>query len=74
MSVREIVARLRALRMEIEQQGEEPISNIEVPLALAFFDVMNALGLGAEAQIAVLGSHNALHLHEAYGIEWEEMA
>ncbi len=73
MSTREIVERLHLLRASIEAQGGEPVCEIQASLALAFFDVMNALGLPAEAQVHVLGVDNALRLREDYGIDWEEV-
>ena len=73
MSTREIVERLHLLRTSIEAQGGEPVCEIRAPVALALFDVMNALGLPAEAQVYVLGADNALRLRRDYGVEWEEV-
>ena len=74
MTRRDLVERLRLLRMEMEAMAETTVSDIEVPLALALFDVMNALQLPADAQIYVLGVENAVRLRQEYGIQWEEVA
>ncbi len=73
MTRREIVERLRTLRVMMEQHGDVLLSEVEVPASLVLFDVMGILGLSTEAQVYVLGVENALRLREEYGIEWEEM-
>jgi len=72
MTRREIVERLRTLRVMMEQQGDVLLSEVEVPASLVLFDVMGVLGLSTEAQVYVLGVENALRLREEYGIEWED--
>jgi len=70
---RDIVERLRTLRVMMEQRGGVLLSEVKVPASLVFFDVMSVLGLSTEAQVYVLGVDNALRLREEYGIEWEDM-
>ena len=49
MTHHELVARLKALRENIERDGDAPITALETPFALALSDVCAALGLtGAE--------------------------
>ena len=73
MTRKDIAERLRLLRLVMERQSEALLSDVEVPASLVFFDVMGALELPAEAQLYVLGTDNALRLHQEYGIEWEEV-
>lgn len=73
MTRRDIVERLRTLRVMMEQQGGVRLSEVEVPASLVLFDVMEALELPPDVQIYVLGTDNALHLRDEYGIDWEDV-
>lgn len=74
MTDREIVERLRLLRLTMEAQAGTSLCEVEVPAVLVFFDVLGSLGLSQTACIHVLGVDNALRLQREYGIEWEEVA
>ena len=73
MTRRDIIERLRALRVMMERQGGVRLSDVEVPASLVLFDVMEALGIPGPSQIHVLGAHNALWLQQEYGIDWEDV-
>ncbi len=73
MSREEMAQRLHNLRVRVEARAGLPLSDLRAPVALALFEVMNVLGLPAEAQVYVLGTDNALRLHEEYGIDWEDV-
>ncbi len=72
MSREEIAQRLLRLRVRVEAQAGAPLSNLQVPLSLALFEVMNVLGLPTAIQVYVLGVENALRMKEEYDIDWEE--
>ena len=72
MTRRDLVAHLRAWRTRAEAQAHRPLIEVRAPVALVLVDLMAALNLDADAQIQVLGVHNALRLHTDFGLEWEE--
>ncbi len=72
MTQRDLVTHLRAWRTHVERQAHKPLADVRAPAALVLADLLAALGLDADAQIQVLGVHNALRLHTDFGLEWEE--
>jgi hypothetical protein len=63
MQTKEVAARLKSLREEVEQDGEA-IADLETTFALALSDVCNALGLVKEEHDLVLGRRAAAYLAE----------
>ncbi len=64
MERQEVIARLRNLREEIEQEGEVDIAALETTFALALSDVCGALELGREECDRVLGQDAAVYVAE----------
>ena len=64
MEQQEVVARLRSLREEIEQDGEVRIDTLETTFALALSDVCYALGLTEEEHAEVLGQDAVAYVAE----------
>jgi hypothetical protein len=62
MTHHELVARLKALREDIERDGDVPIAALETPFALALSDVCVALGLAGVEHDEVLGCAAAAYL------------
>lgn len=71
MTHQELVSRLQAFRLAVEQEARTTVLDMRVPVGLILFDLTTWLGLSEEEQIAVLGVANALRLHRDYGIEFE---
>ena len=71
MSRHELVQRLRAFRIMMEREARAHALDVNASLALVLFDLAAWLGLSEGEQLAVLGTDNALRLHEDYGIEFE---
>jgi len=59
MEHQEVIARLKGLRQEIEQEGEVGIAELETTFALALADVCGALGMGRQEYEQVLGQEAA---------------
>jgi len=59
-----VIARLRSLREEIEQGGEERITDLETTFVLALSDVCDALGLTGEEHDQILGREAAAYVAE----------
>lgn len=64
MERQEVIARLRGLRKEIEQEGEVGIAELETTFALALADVCGALGLGRHEHEWVLGRDAAARVDD----------
>lgn len=64
MEQQEVVARLKSLREEIEQDGEVGIAALEATFALALSDVCCALGLTEEEHDEVLGQEATAYVVE----------
>jgi hypothetical protein len=62
MKRQEMIARLQALREEVEQDGGMGIADLETTFALALSDVCQALGLTEEEEDLVLGPEAAAYV------------
>ena len=71
MRRRELVTRLQAFRRSVEQQAQATALDVQAPVGLVLFDLAAWLGLSADEWITVLGTDNALRLHEEYGIDFD---
>ena len=72
MTQRDLVTLLCAWRAQVEQRAHKPLADVRAPAALVLADLLAALGLSPDDQIAVLGVHNALRLRQDFGLDWEE--